>query len=230
MNKTGLIYKVISPSGKIYIGQTIQTLHQRKNGHYIDAFNKNCKTYNCKFARAIRKYNDNLKWTILYNNISIDLLDKFEIENIKKFDSFSLGYNGTEGGKGSRGRSVSKNTREKLSKANIGKKLSKETKKKISKSVSGQKHYFYGKHHSKKTRKKLSKINKGKKLSAETKQKISKAHSGEKHYNAKLNLKIAQKIRKKYTTNKYTQRELAKQYNVSQKTIYNIVNCLSWIK
>ena len=93
-------------------------------------------------------------------------------KSIKEFDSFNFGYNGTEGGGGSRGRTVSENTRKRLSKMNMGKKLSEETKKKISVSISGNRHYFYGKHHSKETRKKLSEINKGKKLSKETKQNL----------------------------------------------------------
>jgi predicted GIY-YIG superfamily endonuclease len=29
----GCIYKITSPSGKVYIGQTVKTLHERIKGH-----------------------------------------------------------------------------------------------------------------------------------------------------------------------------------------------------
>nr|WP_241664857.1 helix-turn-helix domain-containing protein [Staphylococcus aureus] len=35
-------------------------------------------------------------------------------------------------------------------------------------------------------------------------------------------------IRKKYLSKNYSQRKLAKEYNVSQKTIYNIINKKQW--
>ena len=182
MNKIGIIYKATSPSGKVYIGQTIITLSRRKIKHYYRAFNKNDAGYNYKISCAIRKYGDSIEWIVLHHNIFINNLNKLEIEEIKKHNSFNSGYNLSLGGKGSIGRIVSKETCEKISKANEGKK------------------------HSDKTRKKMS----------------------ESSARAKLNLKIAQEIRMKYTTGKYSHRQLAKEYGVSHKIIGNVVNHISW--
>lgn len=67
--------------------------------------------------------------------------------------------------------------------------LSEEHKKKISNSLSGEKCYWYGKHHSEETKKKLSEIfsgegnpNYGKPMSKEQKKKISESNSGKKCY------------------------------------------------
>lgn len=52
---TGVIYKYTSPSGKCYIGQTVNET-RRKYGHRNNAFNGNHKDYDKPFYRAIRKY------------------------------------------------------------------------------------------------------------------------------------------------------------------------------
>jgi group I intron endonuclease len=210
MVKEGIIYKVVSPSGKVYIGQTIKTLSKRKTQHYSRAFNKNYVDYNYKIARAIRKYNDSLEWFILYENVPIDNLDELEMKEIEKHNSFNSGYNGTKGGDGT-----------------VGRIHSEETKKKISELLKGNKR-------SEETKKKLSKAHKGKKLSEEHKRKLSKSsrgkeYSGENSPNAKLNIKMVKEIRKKYATGKYTQNKLAKEYSVSSWTIGSVVNNLSWI-
>ena len=56
MNKVGLIYKVTNIiNNKIYIGQTIQSLKERKRQHY--KFAKSKKNY--KFSNALNKYDAN---------------------------------------------------------------------------------------------------------------------------------------------------------------------------
>jgi len=239
--KTGTIYKATSPSGKIYIGQTIQTFLKRKNRHHSNAFNISDKAYNYPISRAIRKYGDDIKWTILYSNIQTSNLNKLEIEEIRRYNSFCAGYNSTLGGEGSsgyilsiearrkmseahKGNRLSAKTRKKISKAQSGKHHSKETKKKMSETRKGKNHPFYGKHHSTETREKISKTNMGKKHSIETKKKMSGENSG----NAKLNFKKVQEIRIKYITKKYTYTKLAKEYNVNRRTISRVVNYLSW--
>ena len=132
--RTGIIYKVISPSNNIYIGQTIQKLSQRKSKHHYSAFNKNDRAYTCAISRAIRKYGNNLKWTILHTNVSISNLYKLEIKEIKKHNSFNSGYNLTEGGEGSIGRQISDKTRKQMSESHKGKSHSIKTRKKMSKS------------------------------------------------------------------------------------------------
>ena len=95
----GLIYILTSPSGKIYIGQTIYTLESRWRDHIYDAFdpNKNhCKALN----NAIKKYGRNnfKKDVLLYCNN--DLLDYFEEKAIDIYVSYNVdyGYNIKRGG------------------------------------------------------------------------------------------------------------------------------------
>ena len=74
----GIIYKATSPSGKVYIGQTIKTLKKRKIEHFSRAFNKN-NLYNTKFYYAIRKYGKYaFSWKILYR-VSVIKLNTLEI-------------------------------------------------------------------------------------------------------------------------------------------------------
>lgn len=74
------------------------------------------------------------------------------------------------------GKHHTKDTKEKISKANMGKKCLKETKLKISKAN-------FGKHHTEETIFKISKSHLSKKLSKEHKQKLSKAKSGKNNSN-----------------------------------------------
>ena len=83
----GFIYKYTSPSGKSYIGQTINSLSQRsKNGcHYKNS------TY---FYNAIQKYGfENFKWEI-FGEFPIEELSQNEIEFIKEYNTVvPFGYN-----------------------------------------------------------------------------------------------------------------------------------------
>lgn len=88
----GYIYKYTSPSGKSYIGQTIQSLSDRA-GH-------NGKNYaGCPlFYRAIEKYGfENFEVEILAT-VPEEQLDQAEIKYIEIFDTFNNGYNKTNGG------------------------------------------------------------------------------------------------------------------------------------
>ena len=75
----GIIYKITSPSGKVYIGQTVKTLHKRKLRHTNTANNPNDKRYDTKIARAVRKYGNLLIWEILIEGIKTyeELLEPF---------------------------------------------------------------------------------------------------------------------------------------------------------
>jgi group I intron endonuclease len=59
----GIIYKVTNlTNGKVYIGQTVRTLHQRKNSHIRDLK----KNMDIVFHHALRKYGiDNFNWEII---------------------------------------------------------------------------------------------------------------------------------------------------------------------
>lgn len=96
-----IIYKVENKiNGKIYIGQTINSLSVRRRGHY-----KNMKAgSNTIFHRALRKYDKgDFHWSILDTADSIDKLNELETKYIREYNSFidldnSNGYNMTEGG------------------------------------------------------------------------------------------------------------------------------------
>ena len=228
MIRVGIIYKATSPSGKSYVGQTIKTLIRRRGRHYFSASNKNSSAYNSAISRAIRKYGDNINWSIIYDNIPIMQLDNMERWCISNYGTYRSGYNATLGGKGSagcfpseatrrkifeagKGRVCSKKTRLKLSRLLKGRKFSDEHKRKLSNAKSGSNNYTYGKH-----------------LSATTRAKMAKAQRGEKGHNAKLTMNSARKIRTKYATKNYTQTKLAKEYGVSRETIRLVVNNLRW--
>lgn len=95
-----LIYKATSATtGKVYIGQTTQTLQERINQHNSHAYN--CQ-YNYHFHNAIRKYGaDDFDYVIVEDNIeSIEKLNEREKYWIAHYDSYYNGYNSTLGGEG----------------------------------------------------------------------------------------------------------------------------------
>ena len=236
MDGYGIIYKAKSPSGKVYIGQTIKSLLDRRRKHISVAFRKsNKKTYNTKFYRALRKYNTKMDWEIIYANIPIINLNLLEIWNISKYNSFNNGYNGTLGGQGI------------LTKESILRK-----KIKLSKSNKGCVPWIKGKKHTEITKNKISIANKGcipwnkgKKLLEITKAKISENHarhmlgkhhsketivkmSGENNIMSKFTWKDVKNIRKLYSSGKYTHKCLGKKYNVCRQTIGQLISNETW--
>lgn len=113
--KIGLIYKYTSPSGKIYIGQTVNE-KSRKCSHKLDA-----KKSNTHFAKAIRKYGfENFKYEVIIKfKPTIDLeklyrvLNELEKRYIKLYNSScrEFGYNIELGGNNS---PMQEETKEKL--------------------------------------------------------------------------------------------------------------------
>lgn len=91
-----IIYKVTNKfNGKVYIGQTIRTLEQRKWQH-LDAAKNGCKTH---FYNAIRKYGEkNFVFEIIDEASSVQELNELERYYIQKYDSIKNGYNMVDGG------------------------------------------------------------------------------------------------------------------------------------
>ena len=91
-----IIYKVTNKiNGKIYIGQTIRTLEQRKWQH-LNAAKGGCKTH---FYNAIRKYGeDNFIFEVIDEASTLVELNELERYYIKKFDCINNGYNMVDGG------------------------------------------------------------------------------------------------------------------------------------
>ena len=147
------VYKLTSPSNKVYIGITCQPINKRwVNGKGY----KRCPAIH----KAINKYGwDNIKKEVLYENLTEEHAKFEEIFLIRTYRSNDkrYGYNLTEGGDGVSGRKVSEETKKLISEKNRGKKLTNE-----------QKEH-------------LRQINLGKRHSEEAKRKISAAHKGNKY-------------------------------------------------
>lgn len=113
----GFIYKITSPSGKSYIGQTVRDVSRRINRH-----GKESRCVN--IHRAILKYGkDNFNIEIL-GIFLLELLDLAEISAIKENNTLSPnGYNLKEGGANG---IPSEETRKKISEALKGKPISPE--------------------------------------------------------------------------------------------------------
>lgn len=97
MNKLGKIYLITNNvNNKVYVGQTIQTLKKRFNGHCC--YSKTDRSNNMYIKRAIHKYGKD-KFTIhLLEECSIDKLNEREEYWISFYDSYRTGYNLTLGG------------------------------------------------------------------------------------------------------------------------------------
>lgn len=98
--KIGVIYMYTSPSGKSYIGQTINE-SSRKSQH-----KRNTSKEDTKFGRAIRKYGfENFEYKVLIKFKPTSdkdklkrVLNKLEERYIKLYDTVKSGYNLTTGG------------------------------------------------------------------------------------------------------------------------------------
>lgn len=122
-----LIYKITNNiNGKIYIGQTIRTLHSRKKGYEHEA---KYKPNSRPIIRAMNKYGfENFTFEVLEDNIeSITTLDKRERYYIETLQSTAgkNGYNVELGGNG------------------VGK-HSEETKRKIGEAQMGELNHMWG--------------------------------------------------------------------------------------
>lgn len=174
MRKTSGIYKITSPSGRVYIGQS--TKIEDRWLHY--------KTLDC--ADQPKIYNSLVKYGVEKHEFLI--LEKCEISELNKkerywqehYDVILKGLNCKYVTVDGKTCSLSEETRRKISNAHKGKKSnrkgythSEETRKKIGEGNKGiPKKGFLGKH-SEETKLKMSKSKKGRVTSEETKKKLS---------------------------------------------------------
>jgi len=107
MGRKGIIYKITSPSGKVYVGQTIKDFNDRISQH-------KSKSSNCTLVkRAIDKYKDKMKYEIIEDNVPQEQLNEREIYWIKELYSLAPnGYNCNSGGDAQH--NISQETRDKL--------------------------------------------------------------------------------------------------------------------
>lgn len=135
------IYILTSPSGKKYIGQSVN-LQRRKCAFFRFGVSYGGQKIDC----ARKKYNHKSLWDYkVLEYCSINELDERERHYISLYDTINNGYNCESGG--NKNKEISEETRKKMSDVRIGKTLSIETKKKMSDSaVKGEKHKWYGVH------------------------------------------------------------------------------------
>lgn len=171
-NVVGYIYKIISPNGKIYIGQTINK-KQRKYHYNSGSFKQQIKLWNSTQKHNWKPFDtfEIIEECLCGENKCY--LNEREKYWIQYFDSFKNGLNCNEGGHG-----------------NLGHVHSEESKKKMSESHKNVKHpewrnkqkseYTKGRKHTDEAIIKMSETKK-EKMTSEIKEKISKGLKGNKN-------------------------------------------------
>lgn len=224
MEKITGIYKITSPSGKVYIGQSVD-IYRRFNYY---------KSNNCKKQKLL--YNSLLKYgynSHLFEIVKVCLkeeLNKYEIEFIKKYDCFftKTGLNLRSGGNQNR---LSKTSIDKIKAKRANQVITEETKNKIRQSLIGRKkspdtvlkgvqtRKSNGYFHSKETKIKIGISNKnkllGRKLSEEVKLKIGNSNKGK-----TLTIEMKKNISKRMIGNK---NPCKKVINYETKEIFNSI-------
>jgi len=141
MINISIIYKITNPSGKVYIGQTIN-LKARKW-----AYSRGGSTQQAKLSRSIQKHGwDSHTFDIIFQGIcSADCLNKLERYYIAHYNSMKQGLNCTEGGGGARGRTMSAESLAQMSQRLKGRVFTEEWKRKISEACKGRPAHNKGK-------------------------------------------------------------------------------------
>lgn len=208
IEKKFIVYRHISPSGKVYIGITSNTPSVRwgKNGNQY----KDSK----RFYNAIKKYGwDNFKHEILLENQPEKAAKYTEKYLIRWYKIHRISYNITDGGEGTLGFShpISEKCREALKIANTGRKLTQEQKENLRRINTGKKASpetieklrlsHLGHKDSEETKRKKSLSRKGKKLSKESIEKLKKTKIGH-TVSEEVRIKIRNTLRNNSIRNK----------------------------
>lgn len=186
MERKSGIYMWTSPSGKSYIGQSVN-LQKRKCAflRFGDIYGGQ------KINRARKKYNNKRYWKYkVLEYCDIDDLDEREEYYISLYNTMRKGYNCESGG--NENKIVSDESKQKMSEAKKGNHLTEEQKRKMSEARKGENNPMWGKHFTKEQKRKMSESRKGennpmygKHLTEEHKSKLSEAmkgrYCGEKH-------------------------------------------------
>lgn len=123
-------------NGKQYVGITSKTVSQRFYEHIYDAKKGGGKHLCC----AIRKYGEeSFIVETLSRHRKWECLCRQEVKMIRKYDTYNKGYNHTFGGDGSKGFKHTEEFKNKVSMRHTGKKVSKETRDRLSKALKGKK-------------------------------------------------------------------------------------------
>ena len=157
-----IIYEHISPSGKIYVGQTtnIEKRWWKKGYNYLNK-NQKGQYVHRYFAHALLKYGwDNFKHVIVLEGLSKAEANYAERYLIRWYKMHNMSYNCTDGGEGVLGLKFTKETREQISKRMLSSSP------------------FKGKHLTEEQKQRQREKMLGRKASKETRERMSKAQSG----------------------------------------------------
>lgn len=232
-NKICGIYKLTSPSGRVYVGQSVDI-----NGRKCKYKGLQCKEQ-IRLYKSLKKYGfENHSFEIL-QECKKEELNGLEILFINLYDSANNGLNLQNGGNSKfthspetilkmkvahKGKKYSLGTRRPLhaiiatALKNKGRKRSEEIRNKYRASKYGN---DYGKN------------NAGKIRTEETREKISKSvklleYNGERHPCAKLTNEIVLAIRNKYIPKVYSFRKIAKEFSLSKTHVRDIISRKTW--
>ena len=214
MSKICGIYKITSPTGKIYIGQSVDIEGRWKyHKRLLPYYHINI------LYRSLMKHGVDSHTFEIIQECEKSELNKLERYYIDKYDTFQSnhGMNLTKGGDSKV--VFSKKTLQKMSKAKkgvrpehlIGYKHSKETRDILREKSMGNKNWL-GKNHSEETKEKLRIISTGRKVSDETRKKLSEKNKGNK---SRLGFKYTEDEKKEIA-----RRNTGKKNNVPRTSIY----------
>lgn len=166
MSKKGYIYRITSPSGRIYIGQTRRYISNRKSSYRRN----HCKGQHL-LSNSLKKYGfDSHQFdiieTITSENFMLEILNSLEIFYIGLYKSNIVQYPKGNGMNMTRGGALSKGV------------ISAEARERLRVKNTGEGNPFYGKKHRDETRELMSLRGKGRKLSKKARENISKGHIG----------------------------------------------------
>ena len=156
--KEWTVYRHISPSGKVYVGITSDSVKKRwgRGSGY-----KNCPI----FKHAIDKYGwNNIVHQVMFTGLSEDRAKNLEIDLIRHYKNLGISYNVTDGGDGALGRYPSNETKLLMSSKKRGKPIHPNT----LKAVKEHANKVRGIPLTKEVREKIQAANKGKKPSFQT--------------------------------------------------------------
>ncbi len=229
------IYKITSPSGSVYIGQS-RDIKIRLRQH-------NSKSERNHYLRnSVNKYGIlNHKMEVISElpiDVSQDVLNAYEILYISSYKNtnvtvMNLREGGDSGGKmtkeaiekssaAKRGKPMHPITREAIRKANIGRPMSQKVKQ------------IFDSCRTVENAVRMGKMNIGKTRTQDNKDRISQTlkkrldNKGELHNMAKLNKNQVLEIRSKYIPRVYSSRKIALEYNLSKTNVLDIVNRKIW--
>lgn len=118
--RTGIIYCATTPSGKQYVGQTVQALAARRAQHYSDAR----RGKETPLARALRKYGAAVEWEVIAEP-PVSCLNEYEQFHIAyRGTRAPAGLNSTAGGDkppSAKGRKLSPKARQNIARGKRGK-------------------------------------------------------------------------------------------------------------